>query len=82
MVFKYWDDKCVVYNSTSADTHLLTTFSAKILELYKIHGNTDSLIKAIKRTYQLDSIKDFTTEEITQLIDSQINQFKHLKLLE
>lgn len=81
MLFKYWDDQCVIYDTLSANTHLLKSSSAKILELMLNHHNTEDLIQNIREEKSLQLYYAYTDKDLINLIKSYTTQFKTLQLI-
>lgn len=81
MLFKYWDDQCVLYDTSSANTHLLHSPAAKFLELMISHSEIEALIAAIRQEQTLQLYHDMTNSELIEVIGVQSAQFKSLQLI-
>lgn len=82
MLFKYWDDQCVVYNTLSADTHLLYSSTARLLELIIALENDVSLLNAIRMDKSLEHYHALSDQELLDIITSQKTYFSNLQLID
>jgi len=78
LLFKYWDEECVVYNNLSGETHLLEHYAAELL----------SSINEQPKTYQT-LLKKLTTDfdgspqaEIAGHLENILTHFQELNLIE
>lgn len=53
LLFRFWDEECVVYDRLSGDTHLLPALHAELLQLITQGLREVELIDHIKTEYHL-----------------------------
>jgi PqqD family protein of HPr-rel-A system len=76
MIFKHWDDKCVVYHPESGNSHLLPAANAKLLELLRSSTPRDEIIE-----YVLDELLVPNRKDAIALIEEVTQSYRQLNLL-
>ena len=76
MLLKCWDDKCVVFQPESGNTHLLSLAFARILEKLERNESGDSIASALL-TENLVTDADTALE----MVESARKEFRQLHLL-
>lgn len=76
MIFKYWNDQCVIYQHSSGDTHLLSRTNAKILELLRLQTPEQVIIDYIMS----ESIAS-NVEDASNILEVTSKSFDRLNLL-
>lgn len=76
LLFHSWNDESVVYNASSADLHLLSSFNAELLSLIKKEAPQPMLMTKISDYYQIAEM------EAKKVLDDLISEYLKLGLLD
>jgi PqqD family protein of HPr-rel-A system len=78
LLYRRWDEECVVYDDRAGSTHLLSTLAAELLEYLAIAPAQASQATA----YVARVLGCSPTDEIGQAVTRALFELEHLGLLE